>query len=177
MMITETFLRRTGWSFALLLFAAFLVGLQVRVTALKSEVQLVEKRIVSLKRQKIYLETEFETRANQQQLKAWNDVDFGYLAPGAGQYLESELQLAALGKPAGVGAPKQIRVAAATAGEESAFPAMVSPLTGRPLGEEVAETKPVDHEQAAADLAKRLNTVEPVKAESKKADDEESRAL
>lgn len=175
MMINETFLRRTGWSFALVLFAAFLVGLQVRVTALKSEVQLVEKRIVSLKRQKIYLETEFETRANQQQLKSWNDVDFGYVAPGAGQYLESELQLAALGKPAGAGAPEQIRVAA-VATEEAGFPTMVSPLTGRPLGEDAPDPKPVDHKKAAANLAKRLNTVEPVEDKTD-TDEKESRSL
>mgnify|MGYP000461560920 CR=1 FL=1 len=55
-------------------------------------------RILALKRETMYLETEYETRANQQQLRNLNDVEFGYQAPNAGQYLENERQLAALGR-------------------------------------------------------------------------------
>jgi hypothetical protein len=47
----------------------------------KSQVRLAERQITQLKQEKLFLETEFETRASQQQLKAFNDVDFGYQAP------------------------------------------------------------------------------------------------
>jgi hypothetical protein len=48
---------------------------------------------VALKQQKMYLETEFETRANQQQLKAWNDLEFGYVAPVAGSTWKTSASL------------------------------------------------------------------------------------
>ena len=78
-------MRRIGWLAVLAVCLALLVGLSLRVNALKSEVRLAERKIVTLKHETIYLETEFETRANQQQLAQWNAVEFGYIAPGAGQ--------------------------------------------------------------------------------------------
>ncbi|MFA7587269.1 MAG: hypothetical protein WCY11_13915, partial [Novosphingobium sp.] len=102
------------------------------VNAVKSQVRLAERQIVAVKREKMVLETEFLTRANQQQLRALNEVEFGYDAPRADQYIEGERQLAALGKPRGPGAPTPIRVAsAADVLEESPLVAMVSPLTGK----------------------------------------------
>jgi hypothetical protein len=103
--------------------------LSFRVNALRSQVHRAEGQIVALKQQKMYLETEFETRANQQQLKAWNDLEFGYVAPTAGQYLENERQLAALSKPADPGAPAPIRVASVddTVIAPAAFPNWLAP--------------------------------------------------
>jgi hypothetical protein len=108
--------RQASWIATLLVCTALFVALTLRVNAVKSEVRLAERRIVSLERQKMLLETEFETRANQQQLSAWNSVDFGYRAPGADQFLETERQLAALGTPRAKGAPEPIRVAGASTG-------------------------------------------------------------
>lgn len=162
MIVTANRLRSIGWLALLGLCAALVLVLAFRVNALKSEVRKSENRIIALKQEKMYLETEFETRANQQQLEAWNDLDFGYVAPTAGQYLEGERQLAALGKPAGPDAPAPIRVASAddTVAARSVFPAMVSPLTGKPAEaapREVAPAKdPLDRVQAAATLGKRL---------------------
>ena len=155
-------MRRIGWVAVLAVCLALLVGLSLRVNALKSEVRLAERKIVTLKHETIYLETEFETRANQQQLAQWNAVEFGYIAPGAGQYLENERELAALGKAAGPDAPAPIRVAAASDVPASALPTMVSPLTGKPLGEEddPVDAAPVDHATATARLGERLATVE-----------------
>ena len=121
-----------------------------------------ENRIVALRQETKYLETEYETRSNQQQLSAWNAVDFGYVAPNAGQYLENVRQLAALGKPAGPGAPSPIRVATAPTQAPGVIPAMVSPLTGKPLGDDndEPEAAPVDHDKAAAGLDDRLGKVE-----------------
>ncbi|OYX92132.1 MAG: hypothetical protein B7Y74_12840, partial [Novosphingobium sp. 35-62-5] len=86
-------LRSVGWVVLLGLCLALVLVLAFRVNALRSQIHQTEARIVALKQEKLYLETEFETRSNQQQLKAWNDVEFGYAAPGAGQYLEGERQL------------------------------------------------------------------------------------
>ncbi|RYD87376.1 MAG: hypothetical protein EOP61_35715 [Sphingomonadales bacterium] len=92
-----------------------------------------ESRIVSLKQEIQFLDVEFQTRANQRQLAALNSVEFGYMAPGAGQYIEGERQLAALGMPRGPGAPRPIRMASAavTDGEATPFMEMVSPVGAR----------------------------------------------
>ena len=168
-MIPGIRLRSMGWLALIGMCFALLVVLSFRVNALKSEVRLEEKRIIALKQEKLYLETEFETRASQQQLKAWNDVEFGYVAPGSTQYLENERQLASLGKLPGPDAPRPIRVASADDAvvAAAAFPQMVSPLTGqileavKPKDEKTeASAKPVDHEKATATLSERLGKVE-----------------
>ena len=155
-------MRRVGWVAVLAVCFALLVGLSLRVNALRSEVRVAERKIVALRHETMYLETEFETRANQQQLAQWNAVEFGYIAPGAGQYLENERELAALGKAAAADAPAPIRVAAVSDAPVSALPTMVSPLTGKPLGEEEdpANAAPVDQAKAAAGLGERLAKVE-----------------
>ena len=171
MIASRSSLRRIGWAALLAVCCALLFGLSLRVNALKSEVRRTENKIVALRTETMYLETEYETRSNQQQLSAWNAVDFGYVAPNAGQYLENVRQLAALGKPAGPDAPSPIRVATAQTEAPGMLPAMVSPLTGKPLGDEdeAAETAPVDHAKAAAGLDDRLGKVErdePAKVET-----------
>ena len=170
MIASRTSLRRIGWAALLAVCCALLFGLSLRVNALKSDVRRTENRIVALRTETMYLETEYETRSNQQQLSAWNAVDFGYVAPNAGQYLENVRQLAALGKPAGPDAPSPIRVATAPSEVQGVIPAMVSPLTGKPLGDEddAADAAPVDHAKAAAGLDDRLGKVErdePAKVE------------
>jgi hypothetical protein len=111
MILSAQRLRSIGWLALLAVCGAAVMVLSFRVNALRSQVHRAEGQIVALKQQKMYLETEFETRANQQQLKAWNVLELGYVAPKAGQYLENERQLAALSKPADPGAPAPIRVA------------------------------------------------------------------
>ena len=126
-------LRSIGWIATLMVCTALVVVLAFRVNALRSQVHQSDLKIVALKQETMYLETEFETRANQQQLKAWNDVEFGYVAPTAGQYLETERQLAAYAKPVEPGAPAPVRVASNddSLAAEAMFPAMVSPMTGK----------------------------------------------
>ena len=148
MNLTRDRVRSIGWALVLTICGGLLLALTFRVNAVKSEVRLAERELVALRQEKLFLETEFEARSNQQQLKALNDVEFGYEAPRAEQYIEGERQLLALGKPRGPGAPKPIRVAsAATGDEQSAFPAMVSPLTGKAIAAEIpaeGARKPVD---------------------------------
>jgi hypothetical protein len=136
------------------------VALTFRVNAVKSQVRLAERQIVRLRQEKLLLETEFETRANQQQLVSLNNVEFGYQAPTAGQYLEGERQLASLGKARGPGAPSPIRVAhAAVPAESSLLPAMVSPLTGKAMAAEVQDGS--NHEPVtSANLRERLSRVD-----------------
>ena len=76
MNLTRDRLNTIGWGMALTICIALTLALTFRVNAVKSQVRLAERQIVSLKQEKMFLETEFETRASQQQLEAFNDVDF-----------------------------------------------------------------------------------------------------
>ena len=106
-------IRQIGWLLVLGACIAVFLALTFKVNAVKSEVRLIERQIIAAEKSKLMLETEFQTRASQQQLAAWNQVEFGYNAPRADQYVEHERQLAALGTPRGLDAPQPIRVARA----------------------------------------------------------------
>lgn len=161
--------RSAGWLVLLGLCVAMVLVLAFRVNALRSQIHRAEARIIALKQDKMYLETEFETRANQQQLKVWNDVEFGYAAPDASQYLEGERELASLSVPDMANAPEPIRVASMDDRviASAAFPAMVSPLSGKALASESdgddaeAQVRParMDHAEAVVTLKDRLGTV------------------
>jgi len=159
MNLTRDRARSIGWGLIVAAALALTLALTLRVNAVKSQVRLAERQIISLERQKMFLATEFETRANQQQLRALNDVEFGYVAPTAAQYLPGERSLAAFGKPASLTAPQPIRVATKVPVEEpSIFPAMVSPLTGKAIAAEMPRSgprKPVD----AKSLKDRLSQI------------------
>ena len=160
MMVSANRFRSIGWIALLLVCGALVMVLAFRVNALRSQVHRTEMQIVSLRKEKLYLETEVETRANQQQLKLWNDVEFGYVAPTASQYLSSERQLAAFSKPDAPDAPTPIRVASAddAVAAQAAFPSIVSRLTGEP---DIGASD--DHAAAAAEA--------PAPRESTSADD------
>lgn len=166
MNLTRDRLRSIGWAAVLLTCFTLTVVLTFQVNAVKSQVRLTERKIVALKQEKLFLETEFETRANQQQLKNLNDVEFGYQAPTASQYLEGERQLAQLGKPRGADAPAPIRVAsAALIAAPAPLSEIVSPLTGKAMAAEPprgGERKPVTPDN----LRDRLSHVDPVGARS-----------
>lgn len=151
MMVSGSRLHQFGWMVGLGISVSLFLALSFRVHAVKSEVRLAEREIISLRNETLLLETEFEARANQRQLAEWNAVDFGYQAPRADQYLESERQLASLGVPGVPGAPSPIRVASADFDKSGAAwrseRVMVSPLTGRPVELAVAR------HQAANDFA------------------------
>jgi hypothetical protein len=160
MNLTRDRIRQVGWAAVLLTCFTFTVVLTFKVNAVKSQVRLTERKIVAVKQHKLFLETEFEARASQQQLKSLNDVEFGYSAPTAGQYLEGERQLAALGKAPAADAPSPIRVASAPRpGEDNSIPAMVSPLTGKAMAAE-APRGPARKPVTEANLGDRLSRVE-----------------
>jgi hypothetical protein len=131
-------IRRMGWFAALAICAMLYLSLHLKVHAVRSDVIRAERQIVALEQQKLLLETEFQTRSNQLQLEEWNRVDFGYSAPTAAQFLDNERQLASFGSPRAPGAPEPIRVAGA-GGETPDYPRLVSPLTGKPIDEQLVE--------------------------------------
>lgn len=127
--MTLSRLRQLGWASLLLGCTALFVVLWVQVNSVKSDVRMAERQIVRLQKEKLALELEFQTRANQSQLAAWNAVDFGYQPPAAGQFLDGEQALAEFGVPRAQGAPDPIRVARAGGGAKApGFPKMVSPV-------------------------------------------------
>ncbi|MFT4027102.1 MAG: hypothetical protein QM676_09920 [Novosphingobium sp.] len=169
MNLTRDRVHSIGWAVILTTCAAMTMALTMRVNAVKSQVSLAERKILALRQEKLQLETEFETRANQQQLKALNEVEFGYQAPTPGQYLEGERQLAVLAKARSPSAPSPIRVATAAPEAPPTLVAMVSPLTGKALAAELPkksehEHKPAPTASGAARLADRLSTLDHAKA-------------
>lgn len=155
-MIRGSRLRQIGWAALLAVCISGFAGLTFRVNAVKSEVRLAEREIIALQKEKMILETEFQTRANQQQLADWNRIEFGYQAPKADQYLENERELADLGLPRGLNAPSPIRVARAPTEEEmDSLPSLISPLTGASFEEAATEDEDAEAQsEAPSDSAK-----------------------
>ena len=140
MMVTGSRMRQIGWLASVGLCVGVFAVLSFNVSAVKSEVLLAERQIVALERETLLLETEFQTRASQRQLAAWNAVEFGYEAPRADQYIDGERQLASLGQPASPDAPSPIRVARAEqsapgqqASSDKPRREMVSPISGEAI--------------------------------------------
>ena len=128
-MTQQTRLRRMGWLAVLSLCTVLYLGLHLKVHAVQSEVVRSERQIIALQGEKSLLETEFETRASQENLASWNRIDFGYAAPAAAQFVESDRQLAKFGSPRAPGAPAPILVAGIADGEKAPpFAKYVSPL-------------------------------------------------
>lgn len=156
-MPARNWLRSAGWMTLVVISLAMFGALMFKVNTVISQVRQAERQIIALRSEKMMLETEFETRANQQQLAEWNDVEFGYQAPGPAQFVESERQLASLGTPRGPGAPAPIRVMTAEAEpEEQGFPQMVSPLTGKAFAAE-APSEGKRPRLTPKDLSERLS--------------------
>ena len=86
-----------GWLMLVCLVAILLYPLSLSVASLRSDLARTDQKIVSVKREIRYLETEFSARANLRQLEEWNKLEYGYVAPKAAQYLEGERALASLG--------------------------------------------------------------------------------
>jgi hypothetical protein len=157
MNMTRDRLQSIGW-FTLLAICAVLTGsLVLRVNAVKSQVQISQRQIMALKRENEFLETEYETRANQQQLAMINDLNFGYKAPEAGQYLDSERQLAMLGKPRSVDAPAPIEVASADDPKPASLGNLVPNLASRLVTPAMAEVPAASRRGAHGLTAATLN--------------------
>ncbi len=86
-----------GWLALVFLVAILLYPLSLSVATLRSDLARTDARIVEVKKEIRYLETEFGARANLRQLEDWNKLEFGYASPVADQYLDGERALANLG--------------------------------------------------------------------------------
>jgi hypothetical protein len=124
-MTPQARIRRIGWLATISACLVLYVLLHLKVNAVHSEVVRAENEIVRLEERNMLLETEVLTRSNQVKLAQWNRVDFGYRAPVAEQYIDSERRLAQLGGPPADNAPAPIRLATITTGEDApAFPTL-----------------------------------------------------
>ncbi len=86
-----------GWLALVFLVAILLYPLSLSVATLRSDLARTDYKIVEVKKDIRYLETEFSARANLRQLEEWNKLEFGYASPRASQYLDGERALANLG--------------------------------------------------------------------------------
>lgn len=86
-----------GWLALVFLVAILLYPLSLSVATLRSDLTRTDSKIVSVKKEIRYLETEFSARANLRQLEHWNKLEYGYVSPKASQYLDGERALANLG--------------------------------------------------------------------------------
>lgn len=173
-MMNSSQARSLGWAAVLAICLAVVTVLSFKVHAVKSEVLLAERQLIALEREKLLLETEFETRASQRQLAEWNQVEFGYDAPRAGQFLDGERQLASLGEVRGPDAPNPIRLARADIGETATAEAasdasMRSPVSGAKvtLASAAAEKDAgAVFTQAFGDFLIEASPIRPAKAET-----------
>ncbi|VAV88384.1 hypothetical protein MNBD_ALPHA04-1073 [hydrothermal vent metagenome] len=86
-----------GWLALVFLVAILLYPLSLSVATLRSDLARTDDKIVKVKKEIRYLETEFSARANLRQLENWNKLEYGYVSPKASQYLDGERALANLG--------------------------------------------------------------------------------
>ena len=106
-------LKNIGWIALVFIVLISLYPLSLSVGALRSNLERTDRQILATKKEMRYLETEFATRASLQQLEQWNDLDYGYVAPAAAQYLDGERALANLGNDRNQ-MKKPVRVASLT---------------------------------------------------------------
>ena len=170
-MMTSSQARSLGWAAVLAVCLAVVVVLSFRVHAVRSEVLLAERQLISLQRETLLLETEFETRASQRQLAEWNRVEFGYEAPRAGQFLEGERQLASLGEVRSPDAPDPIRLASNDGAEVAASDdaPMRSPVSGAKVTLASASSEKdagAVFAQAFGDFLIDASPIRPARAES-----------
>ncbi|MEO0440244.1 MAG: hypothetical protein AAF067_05145 [Pseudomonadota bacterium] len=133
-----------GWLMLVCLVAILLYPLSLSVASLRSDLARTDQKIVSVKREIRYLETEFSARANLRQLEEWNKLEYGYVAPEAAQYLQGERALASLG--GGMQTREPVRIAVANTMDE------VEPagIIGSVFATASAKTPSVEVEEASA---------------------------
>ncbi len=135
MLMAARKLQGIGLVLLVLVFAMALYPVSLKVAATRSELTRIERQIDRTQANIRYLESELAVRASMRQLEQWNADSFGYSAPSATQYLESERQLASLdGLPGARGANEVAPV----------LMAMVSPVGVSPAGTPEPAATPVE---------------------------------
>jgi len=160
MLMAARKLQGIGLVLLVLIFAMMLYPVSLKVAATRSELTRIEKKIDRTRDNIRYLESELAVRASMRQLEQWNADTFGYSAPDAGQYLESERQLASLDRlPRARGANEVAPVLMAMVSPVGT--AAVSTPKDSPVASKTAAAKPVTAKPvvlAQADTAIRSDT-------------------
>ena len=160
MLMAARKLQGIGLVLLVLIFAMMLYPVSLKVAATRSELTRIEKQIDRTRDNIRYLESELAVRASMRQLEQWNADTFGYSAPDAGQYLESERQLASLDRlPRARGANEVAPVLMAMVSPVGT--AAVSTPKDSPVASKTAAAKPVTAKPvvlAQADTAIRSDT-------------------
>lgn len=91
--------KSVGWVAGIGVAALTCYMFSLSVASERAELAQLDSRIVALKQSIRTLNTELETRGRVHQLQHWASADFGFTAPSAGQFLESEVTLAQLELP------------------------------------------------------------------------------
>lgn len=146
MLMAARKLQGIGLVLLVLVFAMALYPVSLKVAATRSELTRIERQIDRTQANIRYLESELAVRASMRQLEQWNAESFGYSAPSATQYLESERQLASLdGLPRARGANEVAPVLMAMVSPVGT-PEPAAPPTEKPVAK--AAAKPVVLAQA-----------------------------
>jgi uncharacterized protein with LGFP repeats len=91
--------KSVGWVAGIGAAALTCYMFSLSVASERAELAQLDSRVVALKQSIRTLNTELETRGRVHQLQHWASADFGFTAPSAGQFLESEVTLAQLELP------------------------------------------------------------------------------
>ena len=150
MLMAARKLQGIGLVLLVLIFAMMLYPVSLKVAATRSELTRIERYIVRTRDNIRYLESELAVRASMRQLEQWNADTFGYSAPDAAQYLESERQLASLDRlPRARGANEVAPVLMAMVSPVAVPEApKASPAESKPAAVKPAAPKPVQLAQA-----------------------------
>ena len=133
-MIAQRF-RALGWVAGIASAATCLYLTSLQVAAERAELEGVEAKIASARRDMRQLQTEIGTRASLRQLEKWNGEVLALHAPRADQYLHAESELASVGmrelKVPGISSAvaPPVLMAAAQATPVQAPPPVVAPVT------------------------------------------------
>ncbi len=135
--------------------------LSLRVAAERAELGNLEERIVATRQSIRALQTELGTRGRLQQLEAWNAEVLALSAPAAGQFLDSNVQLARFDvSQRGIDAQaSEVRLAAAEAGQ--AGPRATAPVQATQPAATSAAPRVVLASARAPEPAKPSNNAAP----------------
>ncbi|WP_374523990.1 hypothetical protein [Sphingopyxis sp.] len=143
MLMAARKLQGIGLVLLVLVFAMALYPVSLKVAATRSELTRIERQIDRTQANIRYLESELAVRASMRQLEQWNADSFGYSAPSASQYLESERQLASLdGLPRARGANEVAPVLMAMVSPVGVSPAAAPEPAAKPAAEKAVAAKP-----------------------------------
>ena len=166
-------LKGLGWfaSCTAIVLGFYLVSLQV--ASERNKLDALNGRIRTAERDIRALETEFDTRANLQQLERWNGDILALSAPVAGQFVRGEGQLAAVrfDGPMPLGGAAEAQTAALVVPSMPAVAPVAAPVVvaSIPMQASPAPAASPVRERVAAVVTKPVASPKPARVEAAKA--------